>query len=82
MEMFENKSIRDISKISAKIFFGVDESLKFAARVGLSLGNKKIRPDFKWVTTDCQDWSTFLLNLLSGVGKQSYIFCWCEAQRQ
>jgi len=47
MEMFGNKSIRDISKISAKIFFGVDESLKFAARVGLSFGNKKNRPDFK-----------------------------------
>jgi len=26
MEMFENKSIRDISKVSAKIFFGVDKS--------------------------------------------------------
>jgi len=31
VEMFGNKSIRDISKVSAKIFFGVDKSLKFAA---------------------------------------------------
>jgi len=31
MEIFGNKSIRGISKVSAKIFFGVDESLKFAA---------------------------------------------------
>jgi len=47
MEMFGNKSIRDISKISPKIFFGVNEILKFAAWVGLSLGNKKFCPDFE-----------------------------------
>ena len=31
MEMFGNKSIRDISEISAEIFFDVDETLKLAA---------------------------------------------------
>ena len=31
IEMFEEKSIRDISNISTKIFFGEAESLKFAA---------------------------------------------------
>ena len=39
IEMFGNKSIRDISNISAKIFFDEAESLKFAQAFSFETGH-------------------------------------------
>ena len=46
MEMFGNKSIRGISKVSAKTFLGVDQSLKFFA--GFIFAKQLFAHDFEW----------------------------------
>ena len=57
MEMFGNKSIRDISKIYANIFFGVDESFKFAGQVRLFIDTTfcpRFRVAIDWSRPTCK----------------------------
>ena len=58
MEMFGNKSIRDIYKVSAEIFFGVGESLRQAYLLEITF-----RPRFRVIIID---WRKFMLNILPG----------------